>query len=158
MSGFMNNFNQKGFTLVEVLVAVAIVSVGLLAVASMQSTAIKGNTSARDATIAVQLAEEMIDRIRANAGDAPGDYNGIDTNNNCTTPAGLADPVLGDCTQWRARLLDTTGLGLPGARGTVTVTDSSPIAKTAAITVTITWGTFGARTITFSTVMETWLT
>ncbi len=157
MSGFMNNFNQKGFTLVEVLVAVAIVSIGLLAVASMQSTAIKGNLSTKDATIAVQFAEEMIDRIRANAGDSPGNYNGIDTNNSCTTPAGLVDPVLGDCTQWRAGLVAATGLGT-SARGTVTVTDDSPITKTAAITVTVTWGTFGPRTITFSTIIETWAT
>ncbi|MBI5236391.1 MAG: type IV pilus modification protein PilV [Deltaproteobacteria bacterium] len=150
--------NQKGFTLLEVLVAIGIVSVGLLAVASMQTTALQGNTSARDVTIAVQLAEEMLDRIRVNGGVTPVNYNGIDTNNNCATPVGLTDPVLGDCTQWRARLLDTTGLGLPGARGVVSVTADSPIAKTAAISVTITWGLLGTRTVTLSTVMETWAT
>src|SRR3989338_9394595 len=147
----MNIVNNKGFTLIEVLVAIVIVSIGLLAVAGMQNTAIYGNASSRDATYAIQLAEEMVDRIRVNAGDTPGIYNNIDTNNNC---AGLTDPALGDCTQWRARLIDAS-LGLSGARGTITVTDDSPISKAATITVTITWGSITTRSITFTTIMET---
>lgn len=150
----MNMLNNKGFTLLEVLVAIVIVSIGLLAVAGMQTTAISANASAKDATIAIQMAEEMVDRIRVNAGDTPEIYNNIDTNNNC---AGLTDPALGDCTQWRARLIDGS-LGLSGARGTITVTDDSPISKAATITVTITWGSISTRSITFRTIMETWLT
>jgi len=146
--------NQKGFTLLEVLAAIVIVSIGLLAVAGMQTTAITANASAKDATIAIQMAEEMIDRIRVNAGDTPEIYTNIDTNNNC---AGLTDPALGDCTQWRARLIDAS-LGLSGARGTITVTDDSPISKTATVTVTITWGAISTRSITYTTIMETWLT
>ena len=150
----MKSLNNQGFTLLEVLVAIVIVSIGLLAVAGMQTTAITANASAKDATIAIQMAEEMVDRIRVNAGDTPGIYNNIDTNNNC---AGLTDPALGDCTQWRARLIDAS-LGLSGARGTITVTDDSPISKAATITVTITWGSITTRSITFTTIMETWLT
>ena len=67
----MDILNQKGFTLLEVLVAIVIVSIGLLAVAGMQTTAITANASAKDATVAIQLAEEMADRIRLNAGDTP---------------------------------------------------------------------------------------
>ena len=126
----------------------------ILAVAGMQTTAITANASAKDATIAIQMAEEMIDRIRVNAGDTPEIYTNIDTNNNC---AGLTDPALGDCTQWRARLIDAS-LGLSGARGTITVTDDSPISKTATVTVTITWGAISTRSITYTTIMETWLT
>jgi type IV pilus assembly protein PilV len=154
MGEYMKSLNNQGFTLLEVLVAIVIVSIGLLAVAGMQTTTISANASAKNGTIAIQLAEEMVDRIRVNAGDTPGIYNNIDTNNNC---AGLTDPALGDCTQWRARLIDAS-LGLSGARGTITVTDDSPISKAATITVTITWGSITTRSITFTTIMETWLT
>ena len=37
---------EAGFTLLEVIVAISILSVGLLAVASMQTAAIKGNDGA----------------------------------------------------------------------------------------------------------------
>jgi len=157
----MNTFNQKGFTLLEVLVAIVIVSIGLLAVAGMQTTAITANASAKDATVAIQLAEEMADRIRLNAGDTPETYHGLDTNGGtATTCTGLTaqnDPALGDCIQWRSRLQDAS-LGLSGAKGTITVTDDSPISKAAIVTITITWGTISTRSITFRTIMETWLT
>jgi len=157
----MNTFNQKGFTLLEVLVAIVIVSIGLLAVAGMQTTAITANASAKDATVAIQLAEEMADRIRLNAGDTPETYHGLDTNGGtATTCTGLTaqnDPALGDCIQWRSRLQDAS-LGLSNAIGTVTVTKDSPISKTATITVTVTWGAITARTVKFITIMETWLT
>jgi type IV pilus assembly protein PilV len=147
-----NIHNSSGFTMIEVLVAVVIITVGLLAVDGMQTSAVLGNRSSNNLTIATQLAEEMVDRIRANAIDSPQLYNAIDTNIAC---AG-ADPALGDCTQWQTRLQAS---GLPGARGQVTVTNNSPMAKTATITVTLTWGTGVAiRTIQFTTIMETWIT
>jgi len=147
----MNMLNNKGFTLIEVLVAIVIVSIGLLAVAGMQNTAIYGNASARDATYAVQLAEEMVDRIRVNAGDTPEIYDAI-TTSNCT---GLANPALGDCTQWQSRLQTS---GLSGATGTVDVVANSPISETATITVTVTWGNITSRSVTVTTILETWLT
>src|SRR3990172_778415 len=154
----MNTFNQKGFTILEVLVAIVIVSIGLLAVAGMQTTAITANASAKDATVAIQFAEEMADRIRLNAGDTPETYHGLDTNGGtATTCTGLTaqnDPALGDCIQWRSRLQNAS-LGLSGARGFITVTDDSPISKTATITVRITWGSISTRSITFRTIMET---
>lgn len=145
----LNRLGKEGFTLIEVLVAIVIITIGLLAVASMQTTAASGNTSSRNLTIAAQLTEEMIDRVRANAGDTPNIYNGLDTNACAGT-----DPVLGDCTQWRTRLQNS---GLSGARGQVTVTNNNPIVKTATITVTVTWGTGITRNVSFTTIMETWI-
>lgn len=141
--------NPKGFTLLEVLISVSILSVGLLAVASMQTSAISGNTFARDSTLAIQLAEEMVDRIRVNAGNVPNIYNGIDTNSSCSG----FDPALGDCNQWKTRLQSS---GLTDVRGQVTVTMDSPISKAATITVKVLWGS--GRSVTFTTIMETWLT
>ncbi len=90
----------------------------------------------------------MVDRIRMNAGNNPGVYNGLNT----AACAG-ADPVLGDCTQWQARLLNSR---LPGAAGNVAVLVDNPITKTATITVTVTWT--AAPPITFTTIIETWST
>ena len=147
----MNLKNKKGFTLLEVLVAIVIVSIGLLAAAAMQTTAITGNTSAMNRTYALGLAEEMVDRVRVNAGNTPIIYSGINTSGVC----GGSEPALGDCTQWQARLQASA---LPNAFGTVAVQMDSPIPKAATITVTVTWGIGATGSATFTTIMETWLT
>ncbi len=142
--------NKKGFALIEVLIAIVLLSIGLLAVAGMQTTAISGNRVSRDSTTAVQLAEEIVDRIRANGGTGPGIYNGIDTSvaNNCN---GFSEPAKGDCIQWKSRLLATR---LPDIGGTVAVTEDDPIENTAIVRVTVTWG--GGRSVDFTTILETW--
>ncbi len=59
--------NQPGFTLIEVLVSMVILSIGLLGIFAMQSRALMDNQDAYLRTQAVFLAYEMSDRIRANA-------------------------------------------------------------------------------------------
>ena len=53
----------KGFTLIEVLIVMAIFSIGILAVAAMQMTSTKGNASARRITEATALAENQIENL-----------------------------------------------------------------------------------------------
>jgi type IV pilus assembly protein PilV len=55
-----------GFSLIEVLVALVVLSVGLLGLAALQSTAAQFNASAYSASQATILAYDMADRIRAN--------------------------------------------------------------------------------------------
>jgi type IV pilus assembly protein PilV len=143
---------QTGFTLLEVLIAVCILGIGLMAVSGLLGRAISGNAFSRDGTVAVELAQEMVDRIRANAGSTPNIYNGMNTSTGCVG----ADPALGDCTQWKTRLQGTT---LINPRGTVTVTMDSPAFRSATVTVTVTWGpaTTPQRTVTLTTILSTWL-
>jgi prepilin-type N-terminal cleavage/methylation domain-containing protein len=54
---------NKGFTLIEVLITLAIFSIGILAVASMQISSTKGNASSRRITEATALAETQIERL-----------------------------------------------------------------------------------------------
>jgi prepilin-type N-terminal cleavage/methylation domain-containing protein len=54
---------QKGFTLVEIMIAMAIFSVGFLAVGSMQISAINANASSRLRTEATALASELSERL-----------------------------------------------------------------------------------------------
>ena len=57
---------QIGTTLIEVLVAVVVVSVGLVGLAALQTISMKNNHSAYLRTQATFLAYDMIDRMRAN--------------------------------------------------------------------------------------------
>jgi type IV pilus assembly protein PilV len=58
---------QDGMTLIEVLVALLILSVGLLGAAAFQLNALKYTDSARMASQASFIAYDMMDRIRANS-------------------------------------------------------------------------------------------
>ena len=57
--------NRGGFTLVEVLVALTIFAIGLLAIASMQITAIQTNSSANSVTATTALAEGVLEEFMA---------------------------------------------------------------------------------------------
>lgn len=54
---------EAGFTLLEVVVAIAILTFGMLAVASMQTGAIQGNYTARIQTEATTWAQDRMERL-----------------------------------------------------------------------------------------------
>jgi type IV pilus assembly protein PilV len=56
---------QQGLSLLEVLIAVLVLSIGMLGVAAMQTTNIKNSQSAHLRSVAVVLAAGMAERIRA---------------------------------------------------------------------------------------------
>lgn len=57
---------QRGVTLLENMVALLVVSVGLLGFAGMQAFTLHGSASSTHRQLAMQLAQDMADRIRAN--------------------------------------------------------------------------------------------
>lgn len=75
----MKGINMKaesGFTLVEALVALLVLSIGLLGVAGLQLTALRNNNSASYRSQATYLAYDIADRMRANRRAATeGQYN-----------------------------------------------------------------------------------
>ena len=133
----MNKSNHHGFTLIEVLVTLLIMSVGLLGLAGMQLTSLKNTESAYQRSQAAQLAYDMLDRMRANkTGVTDTHYDSIDTTppgsytdcktNVCTDPATMATFDDGD---WHAQLASTLPLGTGSVAGngagsvfTITVT------------------------------------
>ena len=55
---------NDGLTLIEVLITLVILSVGLLALAGLQISAIKGNSNSKRMTMAVSIAEKKIEQIK----------------------------------------------------------------------------------------------
>lgn len=59
-----NKNNDNGFTLIEVLIAIVILSVGLLGMASLTVGIINGNKFSNDMTTATTLAQDKMEDVR----------------------------------------------------------------------------------------------
>ncbi|WP_116301633.1 type IV pilus modification protein PilV [Alkalilimnicola ehrlichii] len=67
---------QRGFSLLEVLVAVLVLAIGLLGVAGLQAVSMRVNFNSEMRTQATFLAYDVLDRMRANRAAAlAGDYS-----------------------------------------------------------------------------------
>jgi len=129
---------SSGFTLVEVLIAVVILSIGLLGLAGLQTLALRQNTSSQLRSNAVELINELTDRMRANITSVnanPTPYNapvgtppagpGFDcmTNlgaTNSGTGCNSAEMAAYDLFAWQTAVQQV----LPGGLGTLLCTDS----------------------------------
>ena len=93
---------QSGFTLMEVLVAISIFAIGILAVAGMQGMAIRGNGSGNRLTDRLSMAQSQMENIMgvdyANASMTNGNYDDgqspVVTSWVITDYAGMADTKL----------------------------------------------------------------
>lgn len=65
-SKIINHSDTHGFTLIEVMLALVIFSIGLLGLASLQATSLQQNHGAYMRTQATYLAYDILDRMRAN--------------------------------------------------------------------------------------------
>lgn len=63
---FPASISQEGFSLIEVLVAIVILSIGMLGAVGMQSAAMQSNKEARNQAAAVTFARELGERMRGN--------------------------------------------------------------------------------------------
>lgn len=132
---------SDGFTLIEVLVSVVILSIGLLGIAGLQANSLRNNHGAFVKTQAANLAADMADRIRANPDEnyifdtenAPADPGCITTAEGCDT-AQLAQY---DQFQWSEQFTRDTKQILPGGQGFVTSPAPSQF------TVTVAWQDVG---------------
>lgn len=97
---------EPGFTLIEVLVAVLVLSVGLLGLVGLQGVALKMNHGAYVRSQASNLAYEIADAMRANRGNAL-DYAGVYTTVACDpvyTRSSSGSTATDDMGEWRNRL------------------------------------------------------
>ena len=119
----------EGFTMIEVILAISIFAIGILAIASMQASAVKTNSSASKLTERTALAQDRLERLVALPYTSPwlesaGNFPNVDTNGNThqQTIAG-------------------------GYTVTWNVTDNNPITGSKYLTVTVTRGTKSSRMV-----------
>ncbi len=124
--------HHRGASLIEVLVAVLILTVGLLSMISLHAASMRYGKMAEFKTSATQLAEDLADRMRSNL---PGVYSGdyvvaLPSNDNrtleavpgiptCTATDGTCEAILGkavaqrDVVEWLNQAYpNLPGLGL----------------------------------------------
>jgi prepilin-type N-terminal cleavage/methylation domain-containing protein len=84
----ITNKNENGFTMIEILAAMLVFAIGILAVGQMQVTAIKGNSFASGLTEATTLAQDKMEELIM-LGYTHGDLNDTDGDG----ANGLRDPL-----------------------------------------------------------------
>jgi len=123
---------QQGFTLLEVLIALLILSIGLLGLAALQTTSLRSNQMASMRTTATQLAYDISDRMRANpTGVAAAEY----VLAGGTTPTGTSMGAL-DLIEWNLAVV-----ALPGGRSSITQCDGTSVPPCDGVThvITVQW-------------------
>lgn len=152
---------QKGFGLIEVLVAAFVIAVGVLGISSAQMISLKNNQSAYFRSQSNFLIIDMIDRMRANPASILA-YNNFDTNPGavpnppaCADASGCTPDEIAarDLQEWAA-LFPNSGpnnpVGLiPGSIGQIRI-DPTVGPNSFDVTITISWeedwDQFGAAT------------
>jgi type IV pilus assembly protein PilV len=173
-----NGSSIRGFTLIEVLVSMVILSIGLLGIAKLMLFSSRSNDSAYLRSQATELAYEILDTMRANRQEAMAQTYDTTVGAVATTatPPGVicigATPctptqqALFDVYQWKVRLYTNSNPGgpsigaLPLGKGSVTTT---PVGSQATVVIIVSWddtvaqSTYGAAANTQSITLETLL-
>ncbi len=118
MSLIQRNNRQSGMGLIEALIALLIISIGLLGIAALQITSLQQSSSANWHSQAVWYNYEMTDRINANR-TSLASYAGIDTAGSYSQDCQAADctsaqMVNADAQEWKNLVSN-----LPQGRGFV---------------------------------------
>lgn len=141
-------FKHKGMTLLEALIAIVVLAIGMLGIASMLMQSSKANNSSYAKLQAVQSVYNIFDRIRANPDAAiSGNYNVSNIGGNglpasVSTPAVLCNTAI--CTPAQMAAYDTwywltrDVSKLPNGSGSIT-SSLSGVAGNTVITVTVQW-------------------
>lgn len=104
---------QSGFSMIEVLIALVVLAFGLLGLALMQTLNLRYTQSAQQRTLAVNLASELLDTMRANRSQigayamGQSDFAGVAFAGGCGTfdPATAAANV----TRWKCEVKEALG-------------------------------------------------
>lgn len=114
---------QSGFTLLEILVAMLVLSIGLMGLAGLMASSMRNNLSASHRTQATWLAYDIIDRMRANRSSAiTGNYaTSLGAPVACTVVAPTGTVPAQDIAAWKSQL----DCVLPAGDGSIAVTNAA---------------------------------
>lgn len=105
--------SQAGLTLIEILVALVVLSIGLLGLANLQAVSLRANHNAYLRSQAVFLAYDMADRMRAN--QPPAKAGAYDVALGAAASGSTVSAL--DLIEWKAQLAEL----LPAGDGAVAV-------------------------------------
>ena len=126
--------NQDGFTLIEIFIAIVLLTIGLLGTAALTTGVVRGNFGSKNMTIATTIAQTCLEENRrvgyTNAGAVPAGGT-----NNCVT--GAATVTSGGVSFTRALTID------------------SSVSNIKTLTVSVSWseGSVGSKSITLKTIL-----
>ena len=139
---------SKGFTLMEVLIGLAIFSIGILAVTAMQISATNSNSSAGRVTSNITWAFDRVEELMA----LPYTHAALSAGNHSVTAGNLAtdsDGIDNDSDGEIDEAGETGNISMQW-----TVTDDMPMNRTKTIQITVTrTGPGGLRTVTLTQVI-----
>ena len=131
---FRNREREMGFTILEVLFAISILSIGILAVASMQASAIRGNDFAGRTTNGTTWATDKMEKLIAIAYNDYDDSNLQDTDGD--GDGGLDDATTGTADHYEIQY---------GATVFWNISDNSLITNTKTVNVIANWTNRGVQ-------------
>lgn len=124
---------QKGFSLIEVLVTMVVISFGMLGIAGVMVNSLKNNQSSYARSQASVLANDIIDRMRANRTSAEATPSPYAFNNlSATATISGGGVVFNDLTEWSQSL----AASMPSASGRGSVAIDATTKK---VTVIVQW-------------------
>jgi type IV pilus assembly protein PilV len=141
--------SQNGFSLVESMVSLVVVSVGMIGIASLYGQGLGAGRTALFRTQAVNLVADMADRIRVNR-QGGANYGGAAADNGCDPGGGV------DCTPAQMAAHDLfvwNGLvaqQMPNGVGLVQFAATTP----PTYTIQVTWQEVGIGAITYETTVR----
>lgn len=127
--------SARGLTLIEVLIAIVVLSIGLLGLASLQGVTLKLIQGSFHRTQATNLAYEITDQMRANrasALDYAGTYSAVTCNTAFSRSGSLA---AADIAEWRNAL----ACSLPGGWASIKVNNVAGSANRFEVEVEVGW-------------------
>ncbi len=134
---------QRGFGLIESLVALVVISVGMIGIAALYGQGLGASRTALYRTQAVNLAADMADRIRVNRRGGA-NYGGAAANNGCDPGGGVnctpAQMAAHDLFVWQAQV----AAQLPAGVGALQFAGTTP----PTFTIRVTWTEVGLGAIT----------
>ena len=106
---------SAGFSLIEVLVSMVILSIALLGLASLMAASLKSSNTSYYRSQATVLADDILDRMRANIAAARGQQYDVAAGPSFIAAAGTMARF--DCEEWA----DTVAQNLPAGVATASV-------------------------------------